>query len=322
MNVVEKQTNLSITTKRKAKVFLFILVLTSIIWLLIELSKISTSTAEFNVEYTNIPVNKLLQRAPISKIEIALKAPGFSLLEYKLNRQKIVFNLKNSVKSGYNYYLLPNQQLAYLNQQFSGETEVISVLIDTVFLELGINKIKKVPVNPSLDIKFKLGYNLTDTIKIIPDSVLVSGSEKFIDSIQEISTSVIKLHDVYKNINVDLDLKLPDEKYNLLVSTTKVKIVGEVEKFTEGKFKIPVTIINKPEKVVMNTFPREIEVIYQAGLSNFNKITTNSFLIVYDYEEYKNDTLIKYLTPVIQQKSEFISSLKIHPAQIEFLIQR
>jgi len=38
--------------------------------------------------------------------------------------------------------------------------------------------------------------------------------------------------------------------------------------------------------------------------------------------EYKNDTLIKYLTPVIKQKSEFIYSLKVNPNQIEFLIQK
>jgi len=322
MNPAEKEINLSTTTKRKVKVFLFILVLTSIIWLLIELSKTSISTAEFNVEYTSIPANKLLQNTPTSKIEIALRAPGFSLLKYKLRTQKIAFNLKNSAKSGYNYYLLPNQQLSYLNEQLSGETEVISVLQDTVFLELGINKFKKVPVDPLLDIKFKLGYNLIDNFKIIPDSVLVSGSEKFIDSIQEITTSEIKMQDVYENINVNLDLKLPDEKYNLIVSANKVKLVGEVDKFTEGKFKIPVTIINKPPNVAISTFPGEIEVVYQAGLTNFNKITTNSFLVVFDYEEYKNDTLTKYLNPVIKQKSEFISSLKINPSQIEFLIQK
>ena len=49
---------------------------------------------------------------------------------------------------------------------------------------------------------------------------------------------------------------------------------------------------------------------------------TFSFLIVYDYNEYKNDTTIQYLTPQIKHKSEFISSIKINPSQIEFLIQK
>ena len=322
MLLEKKQTNISITTKRKVKVFLFILVLTSILWVLIELSKTSISTAEFNIEYINIPTNKLLQSKPISKLNITLKAPGFSLLKYKLKTQKIAVNSKNSVKRGSNYYLLPNNQIAYLNGQLAKETEIIAVLEDTIFLDLGVNMSKKVPVNPSLDIKFKLGYNLIDSIKIIPDSILVTGSKKLIDSIQELTTSTLNIEGVYENINEDLNIKLPTKNKYLTVSTTKVKIIANVDKFTEGKFKIPVTIINQPEEVLINTFPREIEVIYQAGLSNFNKISATSFLIVFDYEQYNKDTLIKYLTPVIKQKSEFISSLKVQPSQIEFLIQK
>lgn len=322
MKSAEKKLNISITNKRKAKVFLFILVLTSIIWLLIELSKSYKSSAVFYVEYINLPTGKLLQSKPVSEIDIALKAPGFSLLKYKIKKRKIKLNIRNVIKRGSNYYLLPNQQIAYLNAQLSGETEVISVLNDTIFIELGKNKSKKVPIIPSLEIKFKLGYNFIENLKIVPDSVLITGPEKYVDSIKELSTSVLKLNDVYENISENLVLKLPAKKTNLIVSDTKVKIIGEVDKFTEGRFTIPVVLINKPEGVKINTFPKEIEVIYQAGLSNFNKITKNSFLIVFDFEQYKKDTLTNYLTPVIKQKSEFISSIKINPRQIEFLIQR
>lgn len=322
MKSTEKKSSISITNKRKVKVFLFILVLTSILWLLIELSKTSIGTAKFKLEYTNVPANKLMQSKPISNLNITLKAPGFSLLKYKLKTQKIAVNLKNSVKSGSNYYLLPNNQITYLNGQLAKETEIIGVLEDTIFLDLGVNMSKKVPVNPSLDIKFKLGYNLIDSIIIIPDSILVTGSKKLIDSIQELTTSILEIQDVYENINEDININLPTKDKYFTVSTTKVKIIANVDKFTEGKFKIPVAIINQPEGIIINTFPREIEVIYQAGLSNFNKISSNSFLIVFDYEQYNKDTLIQYLTPVIKKKSEFISSLKVQPAQIEFLIQK
>ena len=322
MMTAVKKSNLSITNKRKVKVFLFILVLTSIIWLLIELSKSYTSSAIFMVEYENIPSGKLLQSKPVSELNITLKAPGFSLLKYKLKKHKISINLRNVVKRGGNYYLLPNQQISYFNTQLAGETEIMSILNDTIFVELGNNKSKKVPVHLSSNIKFKLGYNLIKEIKIIPDSVLVTGSEKIVDSINEIATEILQLGEVYEDIDRELSLVLPTKNNNIIVSSKEVKIVGAVDKFTEGNFTIPVVLINEPEGVKINTFPKEIEVIYQAGLSNFSKITKNSFLIVYDYEQYKNDTLLKYLTPVIKQKSEYISSIKINPSQLEFLIQR
>ncbi|MCF6167848.1 YbbR-like domain-containing protein [Lutibacter sp.] len=322
MKTVVKTSGISIAGKRKVKVFLFILLLTSIIWLLIELSKITNSTAVFKIEYKNIPVGMLLQRKPTSEINIVLKAPGFSLLKYKIKKNKVALNLNKVVKGNSSYYLLPNQQKAYLNAQLPGETEVVSILKDTIFIELGKNKSKKVPVNLQLDIKFKLGYNLTAPLKIIPDSVTITGPEKYVDSIKELTNTLLELNDVHKNIYKELDLKLPPKNSNVILNTTKVIVKANVDKFTEGSFNIPVTIINKPEGIKINTFPNTIEVIYQAGLSNYNKITKNSFLIVYDYKQYEKDTLTRFLTPIIKQKSEFISSLKINPSQIEFLIQK
>ncbi len=322
MKTATNKPKISITNNRKVKVFLFILLLTSIIWLLIELSKTYVSTALFEVQYTNIPTGKLLHSKPIKEVNITLKAPGFSLLKYKIRKNKLNLSLRNVVRRGSNHYVLPNQQIANLTTQLSGETEIITVLNDTIYIELGNNKSKKVPINPMLDIKFKLGYNLTEPIKIKPDSVLITGSERLVDSIQELETEVLKISNAYKNIDRDLDIIMPLESLNIIVEFKSVSISGVVDKFTEGKFIIPVTFINKPAEIIINTFPKEIEVVYQGGLSNFNKITTNSFLIVCDYEQYKKDTLIKYLTPVIKHKSEFISSLKVNPSQIEFLIQK
>ena len=313
---------ISIINNRRVKVFLFILALTSIIWLLIELSKTYISSAVFNVEYKSLPKGKLLQKDPISELNIVLNAPGFGLLKYKGRKHKLILDLKNVIKQGDSYYLLPNQQLGYLNSQLAGDVKIVNVLIDTVYVELGNNKSKKVPVIPSIDIKFKLGYNLINKVTITPDSIVITGPQKIVDSIKEVTTTEFKIENVYKNIKKELDLVLPLSSKKLSTSSKSIRINVEVDKFTEGRFKIPVTVINEPEGIKMNTFPKQIEVIYQVGLSNFSKITKNSFSIVYDYNQYKRDSLIKYLLPLIKQQSEFVSSLKINPREIEFLIQK
>jgi hypothetical protein len=106
------------------------------------------------------------------------------------------------------------------------------------------------------------------------------------------------------------------------VPINTVTITGEVDKFTEGRFLVPVNVINIPKDIKITPFPKEIEVVFQAGLSNFNKISKSSFSVVFDYMQYKNDTLVQYLSPVVEQKSDLISTLKINPSQIEFLIQK
>ncbi len=317
-----KSSGTSLKNNRKIKVFLFFLILTSIIWLLIELSKTYTSSAVFKVDYKNLPSDKLIQNKPISEINAVFKAPGFNLLKYNLLRRKLTLNLGNIIKSNTAYYILPNRQISSLNGQLSVGTELVRILNDTIFIDIGNNISKKVSVNTDLEIKFKLGYNLTDKLKIKPDSVTITGPEKYIDSIKEVHTVHIRLVDIFENIDVELPLVKMNELENVILSESKIKVAGKVDKFTEGSFTYPVIIINEPEGIKINPFPKEIEVFYQVGLSNFNKINKKNISIVFDYRQYENDTLIQFLTPIIKQKSDYISSMKINPDQIEFLIQK
>ncbi len=322
MKTAQKISNLRLKNNRKFKVFLFFLILTSIIWLLIALSKNYTTTALFKVKYTGLPIDKVLQNTPVSELELTINAPGFTLLRYKVVKHKITFNLNTLKSNKQQGFLLPNTQIAFLNKQLISETKVLNVLTDTIFLDLGRNVSKKVVVHPAIDVKFKLGYNFIEKLSVIPDSVLITGSEKQLDSIQEISTIPLKLTEVYESIDTKLKLVVPSKHKKLILSANTVNVVGSVDKFTEGVLKVPVQIINQPENIKINPFPKEIEIIYRVGLTHFSKINTNSVSVIFDYNQYKNDTLVRYLTPVIQQKSEFIKSLKVNPTQIEFLIQK
>jgi len=322
MNTTTKASIFSLEKNRKIKIFLIFLVLTSIIWLLIEMSKSYNSIAIFKVQYENVPADKLLQNTLNSEVGIVLKAPGFSQFRYKAKEHHIKFNLRKVSKYNGQYYFLPNAQLSYLKDQFPADVEVLNVLTDTIFVELGKNISKKVPVRTKVDVNFKLGYNFVGDLKSTPDSVVVTGPEKYIDSILEIGTNSLELNEVYETINTTLRLRLPVNNDLVKLSANEVQIVGEVDKFTEGNLNIPVVIINEPEGVKVNPFPKEIQVIYQIGLSNFNKINKDSFSIVYDYNQYKNDSLTRYLTPIILQKSDLIYSVKLIPSQIEFLIQK
>jgi YbbR domain-containing protein len=322
MKTATKSTIFTLRKNRKIKLFLIFLLLVSIIWLLIELSKTYTSITTFKVQYEHVPVDKLVQNTPVSQVDLVLKAPGFSQLRFKIKQKKIKFNLGNVAKKNNRYYFLPNAQLSYLNEQLPADIEVLNVLTDTIFIELGNNVSKKVPIYPNVAVKFKLGYNFIENIKSIPDSVIITGPEKYIDTIFEISTVPLKLNEAYENIDAVLQLKSPTKNKLVKLSESEVRVTAKVDKFTEGNFKVPVKIINVPEGIKVNPFPKEINVIYQVGLSNFNKINSDSFSIVFDFNQYKNDSLVKYLTPVVLQKSNIIYSLKVEPSQLEFLIQK
>jgi hypothetical protein len=322
MESSKKESGNSAKNNRRARIFLFFLVLSSIIWLLIELSKPYSSEALFKVEYEGVPSDKLLQNNPLTELIVNLNAPGFSLLRYKLKTHTISFDLYNLSKKGSKYYLLPNNQLSKISAQLSGGTEVLSIAKDTIFIDLGNNISKMIPVVSNLEIQYKIGYNLIEELKIDPDSVLISGAEKYIDSIDKIATVPFVLEEVSQDVNLNLELQLPEKNDQILYSVSQVLIQGKVDKFTEGRFSIPVIVINEPDGVKINPFPKEIEIVYQAGLSDFDQISKNSFSIVFDYKQLERDSLINYLKPSILKESKFALSYKIIPNQIEFLIQK
>ncbi|MGV6844609.1 MAG: CdaR family protein [Lutibacter sp.] len=317
-----KSTGISNSKKQKIKEFIVFLVLTSIIWLLMELSKNYTSTVVFNASYTNLPAQKLLQNKPDNQFVAAIKAPGFSILRFKLLHKDLSLSLSNIQKVNRKYVLYPNKQLSFLNSQLPSEVEIVRVLKDSVFFDLGTKETKKIAVLLNLNMKFKLGFGLIEPLNVVPDSVIISGPNKFVDSINIIETEKINLEGINKNISQKLQLLLPFKNKNIQINAQKVKVIGKVDKFTEGTFNFPVKVINKPKNVAITTLPEEIEVIYQTGLTNYSKITPSSVDIVFDYNQYKKDTTIQYLSPKIVSKSNLITSVKINPNQIQFFIKK
>jgi hypothetical protein len=104
-------------------------------------------------------------------------------------------------------------------------------------------------------------------------------------------------------------------------STDKVNIKGDVEKFTEATLTLLVEIQNLPEGYTISLIPEEVEVLFNIGLSDYNKINQNDFKIVCDYSRTAKDGLT-YLIPEVSSKPDMVSEIKIVPNQIEFLLKK
>jgi YbbR domain-containing protein len=91
-----------------------------------------------------------------------------------------------------------------------------------------------------------------------------------------------------------------------------------VEKFTEGVVKVPVTILNIPEGLLIKYFPKEVNVTFYTSLNNFNKVKAKDFKVVCDYSKLGEKQ--SFLIPEIRNKSEFAKAVKLNQQHIEFII--
>ncbi len=316
-----KKLQKTIKNNKKLNVFLLFLALSFVFWSLIKLSRSYTSTVDINLTYKDLPENKLLQSDPKSNVEVTLNAVGFTLLKHKFSKKEIEVSLKNiKRKTNTQYYLLSSNVLKSIVKSFD-ESSVIDMSPDTLYFELGKSISKKVKVEPDISIQYKTGYHLLGELNIDPEYITVSGPKSQVDSIIYLTTKNLKLTNVYDTINSKIDILTNDELAKLSYSTTSISVSGKIEKFTEQTLEIPIVIKNVPNSYKISTFPNKVKVVFQVGLSDFNKVSEDDFLIICDYKSIENDA-IDYLIPKVILKPSFISSLKIIPNKIEFLLEK
>ena len=310
----------ALKSNKKLRVFLLFLFLSFLFWTLIKLSKEYISEVEFNLVFTDVPKNKLIQNDPEDKVKLTLKTTGFKLLRYEFKGKALEYTLTEiQRKKGSEYYSETSSNMNFLQAQLSAETVVLNVEPDTLFFDLGVRKSKKVQVVSAVDFEFKTGFNFVEPFEISPREVNISGPEKVIDTITEVFTESVMFSDLSASFERKVKIEAPNESVE--VSEKEISVIGSVDKITDGSFTIPFEVINLPQNYLISTYPKEVKVVYQVALKDFNKIPENGFRVQCDYKQAQENNL-DYLIPQVVEKPEIIFDVKVIPNKIEFLIKK
>ena len=317
-----KKNFLKAKTTKKQHVLILFLLFSTLFWFLTKLSKEYETKVVYNVNYTNLPSSKLFQNTPNPQVELFVKGTGFKLLKEEMRTSKLRINLRNVVSKGkYNYYLLSHTKEIQVQKQLNKNIKLIGFVQDTLFFELGFNKHKKIPVISNLDLRFKSGYNLSNKVFLVPDSIEINGPEIQVDKIDFVSSSFLKIDNIVDDVYKEIEIVKPESLDKLNYSVDKVQVVAEVEKFTEDSFEVPFVIQGLPLDTKITTYPNVVKVFYQVGLSNYKKIAASDFKVICNYEKFEGrDT--HYLVPKLLEKPTLVSSIRLVPDRIEYLIQK
>lgn len=305
---------------RKINTFLIFFFVSFMLWTLIKLSNTYTDTIKMTVEYTNLADDKILLGNHENIIEAQVKTTGFRMLRQKFFKSTVDVDLKkvSKVKGTETFYVLSDDAI---NKHLYQETEILKVSPDTLFLKLGKNKTKEVPVIHQLALTFEKGYNLYDSLRIEPKTITISGPEDIIDSQKVVYTEIKQIEAVNKDIDLEVKLVKNDSLKRLSYSVSVVKAVAKVDKFTEGKLSVPLHVTNLPQGYTIKLFPKEVTVTYTANVSDFNKITENDFSILCDYKDIQN-TDASFFIPKLGKRPKAVKTYRIDNKKINFLIKK
>lgn len=302
--------------------FILFFLLSVVFWFMTKLSKEYDGTIKFPVTYTNLPDNKLLQENPLNFIEIHVKTSGFKLISAKISPKKLEIDASNIYyKSLTDYYLLVSQQKLAIQKQMITGIEIDHFIKDSILFNLGLLKVKKIPVNLFSDITFAEGYEFKEGININPDSITIKGPESILDTIAYVSTTLFQKKLLNSSIKEIVNIQNFSSDSNIRFQQDKIEISAIVEEFTEGEVEVPLTLLNLPNNKSINTFPKLVKITYKVALSNFNKVSSSTFLIECDYNMSKINNL-PYLIPKLVESSSLVRNIRISPLKIDFIINR
>ena len=261
--------------RRSTFIFIICFLVSAILWIFNALSKQTSEKFYKKIHVTNIPQNLSLDSLSSFKIEVNLKGSGFELMQLLFNDEVINIDynkIKNEIIS------LDNK---YVNTFFPKNLAVIEIVPNEIFCFFSNQTIKKVPISTeNIEISCKSPYKHGKII-IKPDSIVLSGSEKELNKINEWHVKKI----TYKNIDKEIDELISLEKTNLNTSLKKINLKIEVEKYTQAETKVPISLINYPKELDIELYPNKLNIKYLIASKNYKKISDSDFKIICDWDE-------------------------------------
>jgi hypothetical protein len=303
---------------KRLNVFVLFLFLSFLISLLVKLSNTYTQTLKFELVPTQLLSNEVLISKASKSIKVTLSGKGFELLKYYIYPPKIEVDFSQLNKDKTLYYWTVRSQFENIINYFDEKVALKSINPDTILYSYDRQFIKKIPVEILVNSSFAVGYDLVQPFRSEPDSITLMGPESVLKTINAVRTKTTSFTAVNTTIDKVVGLDIKNSSNQLTYSHKKVSIHAEVEKFTEGTVSVPVTIVNVPENLTINFFPKEIRVLFYTSLKAYNSIEARQFSVECDFNALTTDN--KYLKPFLVSQPKSVKTAKLETTEFEYVI--
>ena len=301
-----------------ARGFLFFLLLTSIVAVLIKLSKEYTKTYTVPIAITNVPIDKTIKKITPQKADFNAKLNGFSLLMNSLRSPEIAIDFQTLDSLTASKFSYDSSRLnTILKESLPGVQEFSNFKTSSIAVDVDFMSAKKVPVIADVLIDFESGFDTYQSAVIEPDSVTVVGPLGVLEQIKHIKT---KRHTA-QGITDKLSIKLKPDTLAIYkevkLSSKSFTYIQEVAKYTEGSFSIPVTIRGAQEDA-LKIFPREVNLFFVTSLEEYDAVLPTDFEVLADFSN--RNSVQEFVVLSISRAPDNVRNVRLETKQVKFIV--
>lgn len=273
-------------------------------------------TAKIN--YENIPETAALSENNTKAITFDLAANGFEILFYKFKKPTITVPVgKYYSKEKNGFKISKSELMRMVSSNFNRNLAIKNLSVDELNVRLDPIVLKKVRVIAMTAIAFKNGFKPIDSMKVIPDSITISGPSGSLKNIKVIETELISIKDVEKDISETVKVVSPGNEI-VSIKPNKVKVTLAVAEFSQGQYTFPVEVINLPPDMTIKMVPQAVTITFDVSVNDFANISKEGFRLVCDYSQRNKDE--NFMLPFLEKKPQNIYNVVFEPKKIDFFI--
>jgi len=305
---------------RRVLIFLFFVLLSTIIWFFNKLEKDYYTTISIPIRFYHFPDDKVLVNPLPKQLTVNVFGRGFNLLRYKLLSYKTIYidvlkkiNLSSNSDRDLIYFntetVIPS-----LDKELSDEMKILSVEPSNIKLIFSKKMKKKVFVVPQITYSVDKDF-VVDSVQVKPNVVFLTGPVFLIDTIDTVYSIIQKINSIQKDISLNVPLKtIPFCEF----SNNKVNVSIKLQKKTEKTITIPVSTIFPTKQNNLIFVPNQIVLKFSVGINNFNKVDASQFAFRFDKVPVINSNNETYLIK-IQKYPEKVLNLQVIPSYVTVL---
>ncbi len=313
------------SNKKKWKIFLACLGISTVLWSLLRFSEERSDTIQVELNFINYPKSQILVSSVPKSIPVTIEGRGFELISrsFGFRSSSIDIDLSKVKKINLNdeihYLWMPNQHELKIYQAIGSKLKIGDGLskVDTVKLIFSEKVEKELITSFNYQVNEAREHFILKQPVISPRKVIVKGAKSKLRHKDTIYTEFAELDLLDTDLNKVYKLQTFEGVDSLFEDS--VNVYMEIEAFKESNITIPISILNLPDSLEFKLFPNEVNVTFICAESFEKEIQGEDFRASVRFKDIKSS--FKRLNVILNKYPNTLKNLRIEPASVEYIIK-
>lgn len=314
-------------SKRRFYVFVLCLLFSAVLWLFTKLSQETSATFTRPVVFSSFPNGLLAASQSDSTVAFRLETTGVRLINYYIFSRSDTLAIDADIlpvlhrNEKQYHFITGNELLETLNENVSAWASINNIHPDTLFLELVPAIDKLLPVRLDAEISFEQRFRQYGSITVDPDSVMLTGPQSILDTLEYVKTAVWAPVRLRQTITESVPLIKAVDIGSVHLHREYVEVRVPVAEFTQADIELPVHVICPEEldTAEIRLFPNKVNVSILVALQDYARLNEHMFEATVSCPQVleHNDGRLKI---EMETYPAFVDILRIRPPFVEYII--